>query len=125
VHRRTVRQALESAVPPARAKATRNPAVVAHLPDGYYLARLDDMPVRMVDADVAVTGTDGTRVVDRYRLITTLTDHRAFPAAALVRLYTSGGRSSPRSSRCGPRCWLAGCCAQATGPASSRNCGRC
>ena len=71
----------------ARAKATRNPAVVAHLPDGSYLARLDDMPVRMADADVAMTGADGTRVADRYRLITTLTDHRAFPAAALVRLY--------------------------------------
>jgi hypothetical protein len=71
----------------ARAKATRNPAVVAHLPDGSYLARLDDMPVRMVDADVAMTGADGTKVADRYRLITMLTDHRAFPAAALVRLY--------------------------------------
>ena len=41
----------------------------------------------MVDADVAMTGADGTRVADRYRLITTLTDHRAFAAAALVRLY--------------------------------------
>src|SRR5262249_25585415 len=47
----------------------------------------DDMDVRMVDADVAMTGADGTRVADKYRLITTLTDHRAFPAAALVRLY--------------------------------------
>lgn len=49
-------------MPLARAKATRNPAVVAHWPDGSYLARLDDMPVRMVDADVAVTGAGGTRV---------------------------------------------------------------
>jgi len=71
----------------ARAKATRNPAVVAHLPDGSYQARLDGMPVRMVDADVAMTGADGTTVADRYRLITTLTDYRAFPAAALIRLY--------------------------------------
>jgi hypothetical protein len=71
----------------ARAKATLNPAVVAHLPDGSYQARLDDLDVRMIDADVAMTGTDGTRIADRYRLITTLTDHRAFPAAALVRLY--------------------------------------
>ena len=71
----------------ARAKATRNPAVTAHLPDGSYLARLDGMSVRMIDADVAMTGGDGTRVADKYRLITTLTDHRAFPAAALVRLY--------------------------------------
>jgi Transposase DDE domain len=71
----------------ARAKATRNPAVVAHLPDGSYMARLDDLSVRMIDADVAMTGTDGSRVADRYRLITTLTDCRAFPAAALARLY--------------------------------------
>lgn len=71
----------------ARAKATRNPAVTAHLPDGSYLARLDDMPVRMIDADVAMTGADGTTVADRYRLITTLTDYPVFPAAALVRLY--------------------------------------
>jgi hypothetical protein len=71
----------------ARAKATRNPAVTAHLPDGSYLARLDDMGVRMIDADVAMTGADGTAVADKHRLITTLTDHRAFPAASLVRLY--------------------------------------
>ncbi len=71
----------------ARAKATRNPAVVAHLPDGSYQARLDDLDVRMIDADVTTTGLDGSRVGGRYRLITTLTDHRAYPAAALVRLY--------------------------------------
>jgi hypothetical protein len=70
-----------------RAKSTRNPAVTGHLPDGSYLARLDDLPVRMIDAQVSMTGTDGSRVADAYRLITTLTDHRAFPAADLVRLY--------------------------------------
>src|SRR5262249_2216890 len=51
------------------------------------VAGREEMPVRMVDADLAMTGADGTRVADRYRLITTVTDHRAFPAAALVRLY--------------------------------------
>ncbi len=71
----------------ARAKSTRNPPVLEHLPDGSYLSRLDDLPVRMIDARVAMTGADGSCVADRYRLITTLTDHRAFPAAALVRLY--------------------------------------
>ena len=34
-----------------------------------------------------MTGADGSRIADSYRLITTLTDHRAFPAGALVRLY--------------------------------------
>jgi hypothetical protein len=71
----------------ARAKSARNPPVLAHLPDGSYLSRLDDLPVRMIDAQVAMTGADGSRVADGYRLITTLTGHRAFPAAALVRLY--------------------------------------
>ena len=71
----------------ARAKATRNPAVIAHLPDGSYQARLDDLDVRMIDAGVAMTGADGTRVADTYRLITTLSDYRAFPATDLVRLY--------------------------------------
>jgi len=71
----------------ARAKVTRNPAVVTHLPDGSYQSRLDDLDVRMIDADVAMTGADGTKVAHKYRLITTLTDYRAFPAAALVRLY--------------------------------------
>ena len=71
----------------ARAKSTRNPPVLAHLPDGSYLSRLDDLAVRIIEADVAMTGADGSRVADRYRLITTLTDHRRYPAAALVRLY--------------------------------------
>jgi hypothetical protein len=71
----------------ARAKSTRNPPVLEHLPDGSYLARLDDLAVRMIDAEVAMTGADGSRVADSYRLITTLLDHRAYPAASLVRLY--------------------------------------
>ena len=34
-----------------------------------------------------MTGADGSRVRDSYRLITTLMDHRRFPAATVVRLY--------------------------------------
>jgi len=36
---------------------------------------------------VTITGSDGSRLGDRYRLITTLTGHRRYPALALVRLY--------------------------------------
>jgi hypothetical protein len=36
---------------------------------------------------VAVTGADGSRVRDGCRLITTVMDHRRFPAAAVIRLY--------------------------------------
>jgi Transposase DDE domain len=61
--------------------------VLEHLPDGSYLSNLDGLPVRIIDADLRVTGGDGSRIGDRYRLITTLLDHRCFPAADLVELY--------------------------------------
>ncbi len=71
----------------ARAKSTRIPRVLAHLPDGSYLSRLDGLDVRIIEAEVTMTGADGSRIADSYRLITTLADHRAYPAGALVRLY--------------------------------------
>jgi hypothetical protein len=77
----------------ARAKSARKPPVLSHLSDGSYLSRLDSrdgrhsLAVRIIEADVAMTGTDGSRVADSYRLITTLTDHRRYPADALIRLY--------------------------------------
>jgi Insertion element 4 transposase N-terminal/Transposase DDE domain len=71
----------------ARGKSTRHPPVLGHLPDGSYLSCLDGLAVRIIEAELTITGADGSRVAGRYRLITTLTDHRHFPAAALVRLY--------------------------------------
>ena len=71
----------------ARAKSTRNPRVLGHLPDGSYLSRLDGLTVRIIEADLTLTGADGSSARDRYRLITTLLDHRRYPAAALIRLY--------------------------------------
>ena len=71
----------------ARAKSTRHPPVLSHLPDGSYLSCLGGLQVRIIEASVTVTGADGSRVRDGYRLITTLMDHRRFPAAAVVRLY--------------------------------------
>jgi hypothetical protein len=77
----------------ARAKSARKPPVLGHLPDGSYLSRLDSrdgqqsLDVRIIESDVAVTGADGSRVADSYRLITTLTSHRRYPADALIRLY--------------------------------------
>jgi hypothetical protein len=79
--------AATGAVPLARAKSTRTPLVLAHLADGSYLSRLDQLDVRIIEAEVAMTGADGTRIADSYRLITTLTDHRVYPADALIRLY--------------------------------------
>lgn len=71
----------------ARARSHRNPPVLSHLPDGSYRSSLDGLAVRIIEADVAMSGADGTRVRDRYRLITTLLDHARYPADALVRLY--------------------------------------
>jgi hypothetical protein len=71
----------------ARAKSTRHPVVLGHLPDGSYLSDLGGLAVRVIEASVMVTGADGSEVRGSYRLITTLMDHRRFPAAAVVRLY--------------------------------------
>jgi hypothetical protein len=71
----------------ARAKSTRNPRVLTRLPDGSYLSDLDGLDVRIIEAEVAMTGADGSRTADRYRLITTLTDHNRYPALSLIRLY--------------------------------------
>jgi hypothetical protein len=70
-----------------RSRSTRRPPVLTHLPDGSFISDLHGLSVRIIDADLSVTGTDGSRVRDRYRLITTLLDHDRHPAAELVRLY--------------------------------------
>jgi Transposase DDE domain len=70
-----------------RGKASRSPEVLGVLPDGSYLSQIGGLDVRIIDADIAVTGAGGSRAGDRYRLITTLTDHRRFPADRLARLY--------------------------------------
>jgi hypothetical protein len=71
----------------ARIKSTRNPPVLTHLPDGSYLSCMDGLTVRIIEADLSITGADGSRVQDRYRLVTTLLDHHRVPAADLVQLY--------------------------------------
>jgi hypothetical protein len=50
------------------------------MPDGSYLSDLDGLAVRIIEADLTMHGADGTRLGDRYRLITTLLAHRQFPA---------------------------------------------
>ena len=46
----------------ARAKSTRHPPVLGHLPDGSYLSHLGGLQVRVIEASVTVTGADGSRV---------------------------------------------------------------
>jgi hypothetical protein len=70
-----------------RLTSVRTLPALTCLPDGTYLSRTGTLTVRIIDAQVAVTLADGTRFSQRYRLATTLLDHRRYPAAALIRLY--------------------------------------
>ena len=71
----------------ARGASTRRPPVPGHLPDGSSLPDLDGPPVRIIEADPAVTGAGGSRIAGACRLIPTLTGYRRDPAAAVVRRY--------------------------------------
>jgi len=61
--------------------------VLAQLPDGSVLSLIGEVKVRIITATVTVTCHDGSVYGDSYRLATTLTDHRTYPADALTRLY--------------------------------------
>jgi hypothetical protein len=71
----------------ARVKSSRVLEPGQVLPDGSYLSGLGGLRVRVIEARVTVTGAGGSRCQDRFRLVTTLLDHRRFPADRLVRLY--------------------------------------
>jgi hypothetical protein len=47
--------------------------VLRRLPDGSWLSRLDDIPVRVTDAEITAVTAAG-RTADRYRLVTTPAD---------------------------------------------------
>jgi hypothetical protein len=70
-----------------RLKSSRRPPIVARLDDGSVLARIEGLTVRIITADVTVTCADSTKWTARYRLATTLTDHRRYPAKTLIGLY--------------------------------------
>ena len=75
----------------ARGKSTRNPPVLAHLPDGSYLSCLDGLAVRIIEAEVTVTGADGSGVRRQLPADHHLVDHRRYPAAPWSGSITSGG----------------------------------
>ena len=70
-----------------RLTSARRPPVLGHLPDGSMLSLIGGVKVRIIEASVTVTCHDGTRYGGTYRLATTLADHRAYPAEALIALY--------------------------------------
>jgi hypothetical protein len=69
-----------------RAKNSRRLPRIGSLTDGSWLSMIGTVPIRVIDADIVVTMA-GIRHHGRYRLLTTLTDHRKFPARDLVELY--------------------------------------
>lgn len=72
-----------------RSSAARVPVIWKQLPDGSYLSLLDRgrLQVRIIEVRVKVRYADGTTRTETWRLLTTLCDHRRFPARALVALY--------------------------------------
>jgi hypothetical protein len=69
-------------------RCTRNwrlPAI-GHHHDGSWLSVIGTQHVRVVQAQITITTTAGTRTGD-YRLITTLLDPHRYPAADLIHLY--------------------------------------
>ncbi|MDQ0596044.1 hypothetical protein QF037_000389 [Streptomyces canus] len=70
-----------------RLRSRRRPPALSHLVDGSYLSVIGTTPVRIVEAQIGVTCQDGTLFTGTYRLATTLTDARRYPAKTLVTLY--------------------------------------
>jgi Transposase DDE domain len=70
-----------------RLNATRRPPVLARLPDGSCTSVIGGVKVRVIAASVTITCHDGTRYGGEYRLATSLLDHRACPAGALISIY--------------------------------------
>jgi transposase IS4-like protein/DDE family transposase len=76
-----------------RSAARRCPTPLRRLPDGSYLTRLGYgalpalIEVRVIEAAITITTADGTTRTGQWRLLTSLTDHAAYPAAELVALY--------------------------------------
>jgi Insertion element 4 transposase N-terminal/Transposase DDE domain len=72
-----------------RSGARRTPLILTELADGSYLSVLGygKLKVRIIEAWITVTWADGTTSREQWRLITSLLDHRRYPAGELVTLY--------------------------------------
>jgi hypothetical protein len=69
-----------------RCKTDRRLPMLGRLPDGSWRSLLGGVTVRVVDAEITIATSAG-RARGSYRLATTLTDARSWPATALVALY--------------------------------------
>ena len=69
-----------------RCKNGRKLPILRRHHDGSFSSIIGGLPIRVIDAQISITTTAGTRT-GGYRLVTTLLDPRTHPAAELVRLY--------------------------------------
>ncbi|MER7427716.1 IS4 family transposase [Nonomuraea rubra] len=70
-----------------RLRSNRRTPILTTITDGSYLSMIGSLQIRVIEARITVTCADGTTFTGTYRLVTTLTDARRYPAATLVRLY--------------------------------------
>jgi hypothetical protein len=70
-----------------RCKNGRRLPPTGRLPDGSWLTRCGPLTLRVLDAEITATLGSRTQHTGRYRLVTTLLDHRRHPAIELVKLY--------------------------------------
>jgi hypothetical protein len=70
-----------------RLKANRRPPLIGRCIDGSIKSIIGGIPVRIIEALITVTGADGSRRSEHYRLVTTLLDPERYPAAELIELY--------------------------------------
>lgn len=69
-----------------RCKSSRKLPILRRHRDGSFVSIIGRRPIRVIDAQISITTTAGTRT-GGYRLLTTLLDPHTHPAAELVRLY--------------------------------------
>ncbi len=70
-----------------RISQRRRPPVLKRLADSSYLSFIGGVAVRVIEAKVSVSCTDGSGFEGSYRLVTTLLDAQRYPADRLVHLY--------------------------------------
>jgi transposase IS4-like protein/DDE family transposase len=70
-----------------RLKANRRPPLLRRHPDGSIISLIGGTTVRIIEARITVTGVDGSRRSEHYRLVTTLLDPDHYPATDLLELY--------------------------------------
>jgi hypothetical protein len=70
-----------------RLRNNRRLPALARLPDGSYLSLINEVQVRVIDAQITVTCANGATYTGTYRLVTSLLEHRRHPAHHLISLY--------------------------------------